>query len=73
MNPNDWSRAAASAARHRLTLIQAAYADLPATPAIEQLFRAIAWELSHAELEAFCSIPAALRGGASAGRIELPL
>lgn len=69
MNPNDWHRATANIARHRLNLIKTAHADLPATPALERLFHIIAWDMSNADLETFCSIP----GASTAGRIELPL
>lgn len=38
MTPDDWRRGAVNSAGHRLNLIHAAYAHLPATPALEQLF-----------------------------------
>lgn len=73
MNPDDWHRAASNVARHRLDTIQAAYADIPTTPAIERLYRVVAWDLAHDHLEAFCAIPALLRHGATATPIEVPL
>lgn len=72
MTPDDGRRGAGNAAGHRLNLIHAAYAHLPATPALEQLFHTLAWDLSGADLEAFCSIPASMREATrTAGRIEL--
>jgi hypothetical protein len=71
MNPEGWT--AANLAQDRLERIHAAYGDIPDSPALERLFRTAAWDLSPADLEAFCAIPAVLRNGASTCVLELPL